>query len=87
MQANAGLAVIAPNMSVTIQLDLPDALVNEARANGLLNSAPLGDLLATELRRRKAAAGLNDLLAGVRAQPGEPMSEADIAAEVKARRY
>lgn len=73
-------------MSVTIQLDLPDALVNEARANGLLNSAPLGDLLATELRRRKAAAELQNILASVRAQPGEPMSEADIAAEIKAAR-
>jgi hypothetical protein len=73
-------------MSITVQLDLPDALVNEARANGLLNSAPLGDLLATELRRRKAAAELNNILAGVRAQPGEPMSEADIAAEIKAAR-
>ncbi len=56
---SAGSGAIIPNMSVTIQLDLPDALVKEARANGLLNSAPLGDLLAAELRRRKAAADLN----------------------------
>jgi hypothetical protein len=73
-------------MSVTIHLDLPDALVNEARANGLLNSAPLGDLLATELRRRKAAAELKGVLDKIRAQPGEPTSEADIAAEIKAAR-
>ena len=73
-------------MSITIQLDLPEALVNEARANGLLNSAPLGDLLAAELRRRKAAAELNQVLDGVRSQPGEPISEQDIAAEVKAAR-
>jgi hypothetical protein len=73
-------------MSVTIELDLPDALVNEARANGLLDSAPLGDLLAAELRRRKVAADLNVLLTGIRAQPGKPMSEADIAAEIKAAR-
>jgi hypothetical protein len=73
-------------MSVTIQLDLPDALVNEPRANGLLNSAPLGDLLAAELRRRKAAAELDHVLAGIRAQPGEPVSQAEIAAEVKALR-
>ena len=73
-------------MSVTIELDLPDTLVNEARANGLLNSAPLGALLAAELRRRKAAAGLNDLLASLHAEPGEPMTEAKIAAEIKATR-
>jgi hypothetical protein len=69
-------------MSATIQLDLPEALINEARANGLLNSAPLADLLVAELRRRKAAAELNGVLEGVRAQPGEPMSETDIATEI-----
>src|SRR5436190_765811 len=43
-------------MSVTIKLDLPDAIVKEAEANGLLQSAPLGNLLVGELQRRKAAA-------------------------------
>ena len=73
-------------MSVTIQLDLPDALLKEAKANGLLESAPLGDLLATELRRRKAAAELQNVLEGIRAQPGGPMSEEEIQAEVNAGR-
>ena len=73
-------------MSVTIQLDLPDALVKEAKANGLLESQPLGDLLAAELRRRKAAAALNHLLEGVRAQSGEPMTMEEIQAEVDAVR-
>ena len=73
-------------MSVTIQLDLPDALLKEAKANGLLESAPLGDLLATELRRRKAAAELQNVLEGIRAQPGDPMSEEEIQAEVNAGR-
>jgi hypothetical protein len=73
-------------MSVTIQLDLPDALLKEARANGLLDSASVGDMLATELRRRKAAAALNSVLDGIRAQPGKPMSEQDIASDVKAAR-
>jgi len=45
-------------MSITIQLDLPDALVREARANGLLESESMIDLLSTELRRRKAAVEL-----------------------------
>ena len=73
-------------MSVTLQLDLPDSLLTEAKANGLLESAPLGDLLAFELRRRKAAAELKKLLDEVRAQPGEPLSEEEIQAEVKAVR-
>jgi hypothetical protein len=73
-------------MSITIKLDLPDALVNEARDNGLLESASVGDLLATELRRRKAAAGLDKVLEGIRTQPGEPMSMEEIQAEVDAVR-
>jgi hypothetical protein len=73
-------------MSITIQLDLPEALAKEAKATGLLESVCMTDLLTTELRRRKAAAELNGVLEGIRAQPGEPMSEADIAAEIKAAR-
>lgn len=73
-------------MSVTIQVDLPEALAKEARANGLLESAPLSDLLATELRRRKAGVELNQMLEGIRAQPGEPMSEEEIQSDVKAVR-
>jgi hypothetical protein len=73
-------------MSITIQLDLPEALVNEARASGLLESASMGDLLMAELRRRKAAAELNNVLYEIRAQPGEPISEAEIQTEMKAAR-
>ncbi len=73
-------------MSITIQLNLPDAIVNEARKNGLLEPASVGDLLVTELHRRKAAAALQNVLEGIRRQPGEAMSEEEITAEVKAAR-
>jgi len=73
-------------MSITIRLDLPEALLEEAKASGLLESASMGSLLETELRRRKAAAELKHVLDGIRAQPGEPMSEEEIQAEVKAVR-
>jgi predicted kinase len=73
-------------MSITIQLDLPDALLNEARNNGLLESASVGDLLVTELRRRKAATALETVLEGIRRQSGEAMSEEAITAGVKAAR-
>jgi hypothetical protein len=73
-------------MSITIQLDLPDALLDEARSNGLLESASVGDLLVTELNRRKAASALHNVLEGIRGQTGEAMSEVEIAAEVKAAR-
>lgn len=73
-------------MSITIQLDLPEALAKEAKATGILESASMTDLVTTELRRRKAAAALKDVLEAIRTQPGEPMSEADIAAEIKSAR-
>jgi len=73
-------------MSVTVQLDLPEALVKEARSNGLLEPASVIDMLATELRRRKAATALNQVLEGIRCQPGAAMSEEAIAAAVKAAR-
>lgn len=73
-------------MSVTIEVDLPDALAKEAQATGLLESSCMTDLLTNELRRRKAAAELNGVLEAIRGQPGEPMSEGDLAAEIKAAR-
>jgi hypothetical protein len=73
-------------MSITIKLDLPEALVAEAQKNGLLASAPIGDLLAVELRRRQAAARLEETLNRIRAQPGEPVSEQEIAATIKEAR-
>ena len=73
-------------MSITVQLDLPEGLVNEAKASGLLESRSLSDLLSTELRRRKAAAELDHVLETIRSQPGEPMSTEDIQAEIDAVR-
>ena len=73
-------------MSVTIELDLPDALVAEAQAKGLFQSGSMSDLVAEELRRRKAGEELSKILGEIRAQPGEPMSMEEIQAEVDAVR-
>ena len=73
-------------MSVTIEVDLPDALVKEARANGLLDSKRLGELLANELRRARARKQFGQMLENVRSQPGEPLSMEEIQAEVNAVR-
>lgn len=73
-------------MSITIELNLPDALVREARATGLLESECMSDLVATELRRRKAAAELSKTLDQLRDQPGETLSLEEIQAEVNAVR-
>ena len=80
-QARALSQTLLSAMSVTIRLDLPEALVKAAHANGLLETAPIGDLLAAELRRRKAAADLGKVLDTIRAQPGEPMTMEEIQAE------
>ena len=73
-------------MSVTIQVDLPDALIKEARDNGLLESKRLGELLSDELRRARAQKEFGAMLEHARSQPGEPMSMEDIQAEVNAVR-
>jgi hypothetical protein len=73
-------------MSITIQVDLPEALLKEAKASGLLESESMTELISTELRRRKAAAELNQILDEIRRQPGESMKMEDIQAEVDAVR-
>jgi hypothetical protein len=73
-------------MSVTIQVDLPDALVNEARAAGLLESARLADWLADELRRKRARAEFGQMLKKLHSVADEPMSLEEIQAEVDAVR-
>jgi len=69
-------------MSVTIQLDLPDALVKEAREAGLLESARLAD----ELRRKRARGEFGRMLKKLHSVGDKPMSLEEIQAEVDAVR-
>lgn len=73
-------------MSVTIQLDLPEALVKEAKANGLLESRRLGEMLNEELRRERARKDLGRMLKDLHSLPGEPMSPDEIQAQIDAVR-
>jgi hypothetical protein len=73
-------------MSVTVELDLPDALVREARSKGLFQSGQISDLVSEELNRRKAGEELEKILQKIRAQPGEPMTPKEIQAEIDAVR-
>jgi len=73
-------------MSVTIQLDLPDALVREARANGLLESQRLGELLNDELHRERVRKEFGRMLTALHALPGEPMTAEEIQTEIDAVR-
>jgi hypothetical protein len=73
-------------MSITIQLDLPEELVRDARNFGLLEAKRMTAMLAEEVRRRRAGLELEEMLDKVRSAPGEPMTMEEINAEIKAAR-
>jgi len=59
-------------LSFMIQMDLPEALVNEAKANGLLESRRLGEMLNEELRQERTRKDLGQMLKDLHSLPGEP---------------
>ena len=67
-----------------ITLTLPDNVAKEAEDSGLLKPAFITSLLKDELRRRK----VNKLFAAMDklAELGEPMTEEEVMAEVRAAR-
>jgi hypothetical protein len=73
-------------MSVTIQLDLPDALVEEARKSGLLESKRLAELLHQELRRQRARKASGRTPQEVPFLPGQWRTTEQIQAEIEAAR-
>ena len=73
-------------MSVTIQLDLPEGLIQQARQMGLLDNQRMAELLADEVRRRTAGQELKKALNEIRSVPGEPLAMDEINAEIKASR-
>lgn len=73
-------------MSVTIELDLPEGLIRQARQMGLLDNRSVGELLADEVRRRNAGQELKKVLDEIRSVPGEPLTMDEIGAEIKAAR-
>jgi len=77
---------VGSGMSVTIQVDLPEALVKEAKASGLLESRRLGEMLNEELRRERARKDLGRMLNELHSLPGEPMSPEEIQTEIDAVR-
>jgi hypothetical protein len=73
-------------MSVTIQLDLPEGLIQQARKMGLLENQRVAELVADEVRRRNAGQELKNVLDEIRSAPGEPLSMDEINAEIKMAR-
>ena len=70
----------------TIQIELPDATAQAARAAGLLTPQALDRLLNDALARKQAADALLSVADRVAAAGIEPMSMEEINAEVKAAR-
>jgi parvulin-like peptidyl-prolyl isomerase len=70
----------------TIQIELPDATAQAARAAGLLTPQALDRLLTDALKRQEAADSLLSIADRVAAAGIEPISMEEINAEVKAAR-
>jgi hypothetical protein len=77
---------LAGVMSITVELDLPEDMIREARTFGLLESKRLTAMLADEVRRRRAGQELKHMLDQIRSAPGEPLTMDEINAEIKAAR-
>jgi hypothetical protein len=73
-------------MSVTVELDLPEGLIRQARQMGLLDNHRVAELLADEVRRRNAGQELKQVLDEIRSTPGELLTMDEIGAEIKAAR-
>jgi hypothetical protein len=70
----------------TIQIELPEATAQAARAAGLLTPQALNQLLNDALKRQQAADSLLSIADRVAAAGIDPMSMQDINAEVNAAR-
>jgi hypothetical protein len=76
-------------MSITIKLDLPEALAAKAREKGLLNPHTLSQLIAREVGADEHARDFFQMARDLRSLPGEPMTMAEIQQivdEVRAER-
>ena len=70
-------------MSITIQLDLPEALAAKARAKGLLNPENLSRLIAREVAGDEDPRDFFQMAREIRSIPGEPMTMDEIQQIVK----
>jgi hypothetical protein len=73
-------------MSVTVELDLPESVVAQARARGLLEPKRMASLIARELSSEQDRRTFFEIVRQIRAQPGEPMTMQEIQTEVDAVR-
>jgi hypothetical protein len=69
-------------MSITVQLDLPEALAATAKARGLLDPRNLTKLIEREVEAESARRDFFEMVRDLRALPGEPMTLEEIQTEV-----
>ena|SRR5438552_1306214 len=84
-----GTCMLGKTMSITVQLDLPEAVAAEAKAKGLLTPQELTRLLEQEIQRDKPVQDFRQMVEQMRAYPDEPMTMDEIQAvvnEVRAER-
>jgi hypothetical protein len=74
------------HMSITVELDLPDEILQQARSFGLLEGDSLAEILTDAVRRHGAGQKFKRMLDEIRSLPGEPMAMEEIQAEVDAVR-
>ena len=73
-------------MSITVQLDLSEAVAAEAKARGLLEPQNLTRLIEREVEAESVRKDFFEMVRDLRALPGEPMTMEEIQAEVDAVR-
>jgi hypothetical protein len=73
-------------MSITVELDLPEAVAAEARSKGLLAPEALTRLIKREMVSAVALNNYREMVETMRAYPDEPMTMDEIQAEVNAVR-
>lgn len=71
---------------MTIQVELPESVAQEAEARGLLEPPRLAELLNEPLRRDHATKEFGQMLAALHSIPGEPMTPDEVQSEIDAVR-
>ncbi len=73
-------------MSITVQLNLPEAVATKAKAKGLLDPQILTHLIEREVADESAREDFFEMVRHLRSLPGEPMTLEEIQKEVDAVR-
>ena len=73
-------------MSITVELDLPQAVAEKAKAEGLLRGEVLSGLVERELVRRKARENFGTMLKKLRSVTGDELTPEEIQMEINAMR-